>query len=231
MVLPPHPTRQEPSAAVRQLWSDYGEWLMALPYPLRDDEPHDDSWERFMHERRKAREKARLCGVEERRKAQRQAESARREQQYQDALQAAIPWAVAELARRKRSQQRKAARGQPAGRPIDPQSKRQQNLAASAARRTQRLQEEDRQRQHQLVWQPRMQELAAMGITRKEVRHHGVCTDMYYDVPRGVKPPEWMLLGDHGTLQWRVYDTCGRNVVKCGPKRDASGKWVASGWD
>ena len=56
-----------------------------------------------------------------------------------------------------------------------------------------------------------------MGITRKEVRYHGVCTDMYYDVPRGGKPPEWMLLGEHGTLQWRVYDTCGRNVVKSGP--------------
>ena len=111
MVLPPDPSRKPSSLAVQQLWIEYAKWLMALEDPLRDDEERDESWERFMHERRRAKEKARLASVEQQRLEQRREDRAERDQELAAALQQAAPWALHEEVRRKRRDLRKAARG------------------------------------------------------------------------------------------------------------------------
>ena len=71
MVRSPRPLRSPPSAAVIELWREYSAWLVELPNPLRDDEELDDSFVRFMLERRRMKEKERLRGVELRRSQKR----------------------------------------------------------------------------------------------------------------------------------------------------------------
>lgn len=180
MVLEPHPTRKQPSAAVRQLWSDYADWLIALPFPLRDDEPLDDSWERFLCERRKAKEKARLRGVYAHRKANRQAQMTHREEQYQTALQLKTPWALAECARRTarqaRGDQRKAAVGQPVGRPINPHSKRQQRIATQPLRNAARQEREAKRTASRVQFEEEQRQLAEhrkrVEAQRNEIQLH-----------------------------------------------------------
>ena len=55
-------------------------------------------------------------------------------------------------------------------------------------------------------------------------------TAAYYNVPPGVKPPDWMLSPEYDGLGWRVYNGFGM-IVKQGPQRNKAGVWVCSGWD
>ena len=111
MVLPPDPSRNPASVAVQQLWSEYAGWLMALEDPLRDDEERDESWERFMHDRRRAKEKARLALIDVVRLEQRREGCAGSEQNFAAALQQGAAWALHEQESRTRRDRRKAARG------------------------------------------------------------------------------------------------------------------------
>ena len=168
MVLPPRQLRSSPSEAVQQLWREYEAWLIELPDPLRDDEERDETWARFMLERRQAKEKERLRRVEAQRsqkrsavrKQQRTENRAQRQKEYEDALQARETWALSQQARLHRHEQRKAARGKPAGRPrkhekpaeppnqprkrgrpVDPDSQRQRQLAMTPADRAREREE------------------------------------------------------------------------------------------
>ena len=109
MVLPPQPRREPLSAtAIQEREHEYMAWLIELPDPARDDEARDESWERFLRERRAAREKARLQRREAQRVKKRRAERAHLAQQYELALQAGVPWAINEQIRRTEQEQRRA---------------------------------------------------------------------------------------------------------------------------
>ena len=104
MVLPPQPRRRPLSATALQREREYTQWLLDLPDPIREDENRDESWSRFMRERRAAREKTRLQHVEQQRTKERRSDArlrdARFEEQYQSALHARLPWAIREQMRR-----------------------------------------------------------------------------------------------------------------------------------
>ena len=101
MVLPPGPSRKPASTAVWQLsWSESAEWWMALEYPVRDDEEHDEPWERFMCAMvRSAKEKVRLALVDATRVEQRRKDREVREQRLMNTLQQGAQWALNDRAR------------------------------------------------------------------------------------------------------------------------------------
>ena len=124
MVKEPQPRRRPQSAAAMERERRYAAWLIDLPDPVRDDQERDDSWERFMAEERRAKEKARLQRIDEKRKAERHrvlAERKRRcEEAYKEALQRGEVWALREEQHRAKSARRKASVGQPVGGRVNP---------------------------------------------------------------------------------------------------------------
>ena len=70
-------------------------------------------------------------------------------------------------------------------------------------------------------------ELAAMGITY--VQYSQCPPQAYYDVPIGVKPPDWMLAPDYKGVGWRMYS--GSRLLKSGPVIDCAHRWLRSGWE
>ena len=246
MVLPPSPSRKPRSAAVQELWHAYDDWRMALETPDRDDEDVDDSWERFLRDRRKSKEKERLrlfelkrnAALKEQRRVARLQEPAiepaekqptagqqrwavqaeQRMQDYFDWLET-IPTAKRDDRKRRddsleafmrhrrtvQQEQYNDARrkGTKRGRPVDHNSQRQQQRC----RRTVRSYK--REHAHRL-WKPRYEELAALGITTfskvSRSTKAGYYNIRYFDVPTGVKPPEWMLAQTYRGFPWRMYD-------------------------
>jgi len=101
------------------------------------------------------------------------------------------------------------------GRPADP--KRQAMRAARRERREQREQalreREEREERDRLLEHK-------CGIKLVLTRRGGINVDAYYNVPLGVKPPDWMLSPVYTGWEWRVYS--GRDFVpmKKGPRRD-----------
>lgn len=201
-VPPPSPTHNEPrtltgkrpSAASLQREREYVEWLNNLPYfdwLERPDRHRDESYGAFMAVRRGEREDARLQKVIARRSQQRReqpsAAALARQREYHDWLQN-LPtptrddderddsWgAFMKHRRQQQQQQRNQARrkGTKRGRPVNPDSQR---LAAaeSNAHRQQLLKKHERQRQHQLFWQPRAapaaQRVELASATKRKVR-------------------------------------------------------------
>ena len=86
----------------------------------------------------------------------------------------------------------------------------------------------------------REKELGPLGIKYVQLGSRGIITARYYDVPPGVKPPDWMLSPNYDGPGWRVYSPW-RVLVKWGPRREngvllpggvrQQGKWLSSGWD
>jgi hypothetical protein len=183
---------EQPSAATVERELEYQEWLQNLPDPERDDEERDDSWAAFMGQRRRQRrnEARRTSGKRGR--------------------------PVDPNSRRQLKLAARAAAGSSAvrcGRPVNPQ--RQQQLAERALRREQRQAEQRRRAEMQRLREAREKELAPLGIRYVEQRAHGGITAAYYDVPPGVKPPEWMLSPNYASFGWRVYSP-ERRLVKWG---------------
>ena len=102
------------------------------------------------------------------------------------------------------------------GRPVNPQ--RQQELAERAARREERQAEQRSRAEMQQLREAREKKLAPFGIKYVEERGRGHISAAYYKVPPGVKPPEWMLSPDYTGFHWRVYCPAGR-LVKWGPRK------------
>lgn len=165
------------------------------------------------------------------------------------AKQAAAGRLVGEYARAKRQQMQQAQeeRQQRQQRRQQQQAERREQKLANDARRAERR-EQKRAAQQLRVEQRRRQEmreaeLAPLGITRVQRGSRGIITDLYYDVPPGVKPPEWMLSPDYDGFGWRVYARVGdirRKLVKWGPRREEGpvvygvrqkGQWLSSGWE
>lgn len=205
--------RENPSAAAIERNNEYFDWLQNLPQPQLDDEELDDSWATFMKQRRlRRRNEARRTGG---RRGGRPIDPNSYRQQELAARAAAGSNAV----RR--------------GRPVNPQ--RQQELAERAVRREERQAEQRSRAERQQLRELREKELASLGIKYAWTCHGRE----YYEVPPGVKPPEWMLSPDYTGFHWRVYCRAGR-LVKWGPRK-AEGphvlwcakacRWVSSGWD
>ena len=240
--MPPSPSREPRSAAVQALWHAYAEWLMTLDHPVRDDEDHDDSWDGFLRDRRKSKEKARLRLVEVKRNEQRRADKAARpqEQPEEQTRQPVEPtagqqrWAVATAQRledyfdwletipiparddrrrrdeswdafmgertERREQQYNAKRrkGTKRGRPVDPSSQRQQQLAArEAARKSKAERAAEAQARSDRVWGPRINKLRALGAinaafyrSEHDERPHSYV--WLLPVPLPAKLPDWI---------------------------------------
>ena len=252
---------KRPSAATLQREREYIDWVNNLPHFAwleRPDRHRDESYEAFMAVRRHDRERARLKVVSARRSQHRHenrsAAAVERNNEYFDWLQN-LPqpqfddeelddsWETFMKQRRQRRRNEARRTGGRRGRPIDPKSRRQQELAARAAagstaarrgrpvnpQRQQELAEraarrEERQAEQrsraavQQLREAREKELAPLGIKRVVHRMCGRIIDAYYEVPSGAKPPEWMLSPDYTGFHWRVYCPAGR-LAKWGPRK------------
>ena len=101
------------TVAAWQREREYMDWCADLPWPARDDQKRDDSWATFMAERRKDTERVRQQERAEQRRLQRHARGLKRAPAGQ-------------------GPRFRGPSDRPSGRPINPNSKRQQLLAARA---------------------------------------------------------------------------------------------------
>jgi len=195
---------------------EYMEWLNNRPYfewLERPDRHLDDSYEAFMAVRRSEREAARLQALSAQRTQQRReqpsAAALQRQREYFDWLQE-LPdparddderddtWAAFMLQRRQLQQQRRneARRtGGKRGRPINPNSRRQQQLAANISRRAAQLQRKlERQAAEDALWASRIEELKVLGAVNVELFGKKPTTvgDYYWHMPASIQLPVWV---------------------------------------
>ena len=147
-------TGKVPSPAALEREREYLEWLNTQPDPVGDEPSADWSWKAFMAVRRKQRERQRLRQVEARRK-----ESRREARLEQDERYACL--------RQQLQGYFGAMAPEPRGRPIDPNSKRQQLLAARAQRDEQAESQREAQRKAQRKMQRKAQRKAQRVAAKK----------------------------------------------------------------